>query len=69
MRRKQRSRAPKEVKKCCRRERGVRGGGETQPEREEVPSPPISVPDLHPDVSLHSSLHFFHKMFILYLAE
>lgn len=67
MRRKQRSRAPKEVKKCCRREKeGCKGVGERRGQREgKLHRHPYSVPDLHPDVSLHSSLHSFHQMFIL----
>lgn len=47
MSRKQRSRAPNEVKKCCRREMGC---GKDTEEWRETPSPSSSVPDLHPDV-------------------
>ena len=69
MRRKQRSRAPKEVKKCCRRERGVSPGGETRLEGGGSSTRCTLFPALHADVCIHSPLHSFHRISVLCPAQ
>lgn len=69
MRRKQRSRAPKEVKKCCRRERCVSPGGETRLEGGGSSTRCTLFPALHADVCNHSSLPSFHRISVLCPAQ
>lgn len=70
MRRKQRSRAPKEVKKCCRREKGMSGGGDTRPEGGGSSTCARTVfPAPQPEVAIQSFPRSPHRTSVLWPAQ